>query len=60
MSLTTTPANRCPNCGLELIRNEATQLPLLRHGGYGAARKDVVLNCICGYSSLRERSDVKP
>jgi len=60
MSLVAFDNGVCPDCGLELIRNEWTQQPLLRHGGYGAARKSIVLSCICGYASLRERSDVKP
>lgn len=53
-------AKTCPACGGELERLTWDQRPLLRHGGYGAALRTVRDWCRCGWSLVREISEVKP
>lgn len=44
----------CPACSGPIWRNEREEMPLLRHGGYGASRTTVRLFCLafrdCGWS----------
>jgi hypothetical protein len=35
----------CPTCGAPTQRDVVQEQPLLRHGGYGAARRTVTENC---------------
>ena len=50
----------CPNCGDKIRESTWTEQPILRHGGYGAARKTVRQICDCGYAFTIEISEVKP
>jgi len=36
---------RCPSCGSTTVREAVQEQPLLRHGGYGAARRTVTDHC---------------
>jgi hypothetical protein len=36
---------RCPACGAATVREEIHEQPLLRHGGYGTARRTVTDHC---------------
>jgi len=36
---------RCPTCGAPTVREQVQEQPLLRHGGYGAARRTVTEHC---------------
>lgn len=52
---------RCPSCGLPAEDDPvAEQLPLLRHGGYGASTVRRVRRCSCGWSLLVEVSEARP
>ena len=50
----------CPVDGGPLNRQTVTTAPLFRHGGYGAARRTVRDACRCGWSLVREVSEVRP
>jgi uncharacterized protein YbaR (Trm112 family) len=51
----------CPSCREPLHVSESTQLPLLRHGGYGAALRVVTRVCHrCHRAYEVERSAVNP
>lgn len=55
------PDDACPECGgTDLHRFEQIEAPLLRHGGYGAARRTVTVSCRCGWLIESERSEVHP
>lgn len=38
-------SGRCPACGAPTVREQVQEQPLLRHGGYGAARRTVTEHC---------------
>lgn len=52
----------CPSCGtLELSTFSWVEEPLVRGGGYGAARITRVVSClICHWEMVREVSEVRP
>jgi hypothetical protein len=51
----------CPSCGgTDLHRFEQIEPALLRHGGYGAAKRTVTSSCPCGWLLEVERSEVHP
>jgi hypothetical protein len=50
----------CPDCGLPVQVTAAGQLPLLRHGGYGATRRTSWRWCPCGYLLTHEVTEVRP
>lgn len=43
--LVTIEPGRCPSCGAATVREAVQEQPLLRHGGYGAARRTVTEHC---------------
>lgn len=54
------PGN-CPACGDIAVTECVTEVPLLRHGGYGAARASSRRHCPrCGWTMLAEVSEVRP
>lgn len=61
MSLATLDPTACPDCGGPTETTAADQPALLRHGGYGAARRDAVRWCPgCGWALHHETSEVRP
>lgn len=50
----------CPSCGGPLDVESVDQRPLLRHGGYGAAKRTTMRHCRCGWRMQSESSEVKP
>lgn len=44
----------CPACGNEVLSENREEIPLLRHGGYGASRTTTRLHCTdrtnCGWA----------
>lgn len=54
------PADTCPDCAMPLDSETVDQRPLLRHGGYGAARRSTVRHCRCGWRMVSEDSEVRP
>lgn len=50
----------CPTCGGRVETIHLTQAPLLRHGGYGAARRTSLRWCPCGWDLIAETSEVRP
>lgn len=50
----------CPACGSSLEHESTGQLPLIRHGGYGAVQQRTMAYCVCGWSLLRAVSEVNP
>lgn len=55
--------SRCPNCDGPTRVLVVHEPPLLRHGGYGAARKTLRVLCTarcCDWRLVREVSEVKP
>lgn len=53
----------CPACGAALETVEATEEPLLRHGGYGAARRTTTRLCSdpeCRWWLTSEIGEVRP
>lgn len=56
--------DRCPVCGAGLTTERVVEEPLLRHGGYGAARAVTVRRCApCRYlggSAVDERRPGAP
>lgn len=61
MTVVALDSDRCPTCGTGLTSAAWEQLPLLRHGGYGAAERTVRRTCPgCGWSLTVERGDVRP
>lgn len=42
----------CPTCGGDILAEHREEMPLLRHGGYGASRTTTRLHCgdHCGWS----------
>ena len=53
-------AARCPRCGARIEREVVTAQPLLRHGGYGAARRTVSEWCSCGWRLVVDVSEERP
>ncbi len=54
-------AGVCPECGAPLVRSNFTEYPLLRGGGYGAARQTVASACvICGWGHTHAVGEVRP
>lgn len=54
------PDDACPSCGSPLDTETVDQLPLLRHGGHGAAERTAMRHCRCGWRLEAERREVKP
>lgn len=51
----------CPACGSDTVDDQAGQLPLLRHGGFGAVQLVVRRACtVCTWALVVERSDARP
>lgn len=50
----------CPDCGTPLDVMTVTEAPLLRHGGYGAARRSVTRRCRCGWALIAEVEEQRP
>ena len=50
----------CPDCGESLRSTRADQLPLLRHGGYGAISSSRIVSCPCGYVLDAQRTSENP
>ena len=48
--------HECPNCGAPYTHDAWTQLPLLRHAGYGEARRTTTITCRCRRASIRQES----
>ena len=44
-SLVRIEVGRCPSCGSSTEREQVKEEPLLRHGGYGAARRTITESC---------------
>lgn len=59
-SLVVLPPDACPECGSGLDEETVDQRPLLRHGGYGAAKRTTMRHCRCGWRMQSESSEVKP
>lgn len=59
-ALVTIPTGTCPVDGQTTTRLASTQVPLLRHGGYGAGLRTVRDSCECGWALVREVSEVNP
>jgi hypothetical protein len=60
MTIATTDGS-CPDCGTNLTEHTWEQLPLLRGGGHGAARRTVLRTCPeCGWQLIAERGEVRP
>ena len=60
-ALVTLDPDSCPACSGPLTEASWTELPLLRHGGYGAARFHRLRSCSLGhFSVLAEVSEVHP
>lgn len=54
---------RCPTCGAPTVREQVQEQPLLRHGGYGAARRTVTEHCenrTCGWWLTTDISEERP
>lgn len=61
--LVTREVGRCPACGEPTEREVMTEEPLLRHGGYGAARRTVTEHCpalACSWFLLSEVAEDRP
>lgn len=55
------PRDVCPSCGAPLRSLAWDQLPLLRHGGYGAALRTVLRYCPrCSFSLRPQTAEVRP
>lgn len=50
----------CPACGSPVATIRYAQAPLLRHGGYGAARRHTIRWCPCGWDLLAETTETRP
>lgn len=51
----------CPACGAPLDTETAGQLPLLRHGGYGATRSTTTVTCSrCTWSLVTVVAEERP
>lgn len=59
-ALVVVPPDACPSCGGALDTETVDQRPLLRHGGYGAAKRTTVRHCPCGWRMQSEHGEVKP
>ncbi len=54
-------AAACPTCDGPVVELAWTQLPLLRHGGYGEAERTVVECCApCGSRRVRSVAAANP
>ena len=52
---------RCPSCGVATVREIVQEQPLLRHGGYGAARRTVTDHCpTCNWWLTSDVSEERP
>ncbi len=52
---------RCPSCKGRLSSQTWAEQPIVRHAGYGAARRTTVDVCAgCGWSVTREVSEERP
>jgi rRNA maturation protein Nop10 len=61
VTLITIDPDTCPVCGSELGLEQVDQLPLVRHGGYGAARRTITRHCPdCGYSLNHVVTETRP
>ena len=61
MSTDLVPVKGCPDCGAELMTVGWTEEPLVRGGGYGAARTTSVRLCpTCGWEMTSEVSEGRP
>lgn len=54
------PLDACPTCSGPLHEETIGQPALLRHGGHGAMLVSVRLHCPCGWTLLREQSELRP
>lgn len=54
------PRDACPECAGPLSERTHGQLPLFRHGGYGAVQSHVVAWCHCGWTLLRSITETNP
>ena len=60
-SLVELSRSTCPDCGGALVNDSWDQLPLIRHGGYGAASRTVLRHCPgCGWRLIVEHGEVRP
>jgi len=53
-------ARTCPRCGGELTEAVYREEPLLRGGGYGAARRTRRWTCPCGFGYTSDVTEVRP
>lgn len=60
MELVHVPLDACPMCGGPLVDETVTEMPLLRHGGYGANRTSTRRYCLCGWALTVEVSETRP
>ena len=51
----------CPTCDAPLTDVTFDQPALLRHGGYGATQRTLLISCsACGWLLVAERGEVRP
>lgn len=61
MSVATLDGDRCPDCGGALTPIITEQPAIVRHGGYGATRRDTVKRCgACGWALHSDTTEVRP
>jgi hypothetical protein len=61
MSLVALPSEQCPDCGSELVVVTWAEDALLRHGGYGEARRTAITKCGgCGMEVSRAETSERP
>lgn len=61
MSLVLCDPEVCADCGGRVETIRVGQLPLLRHGGYGAVCEDTLRVCpCCGMTFHAQRQEVSP
>lgn len=60
MDVVHVPLTKCPACGARLDETNVAQLPLLRHGGYGAVKETGTLHCECGWYITRTVTETNP
>ena len=60
LALVHVPTTACPGCGEEPLSQTVAQLPLLRHGGYGAIQQTVRLYCECGWNHVAVVEEINP
>lgn len=60
MAVVHVPLTECPACGEAFDETNVAQLPLLRHGGYGAVQDTKTLRCECGWYITRSVAESNP